>query len=210
MISLPTRWFPQNSARSRHLFLRALSYNRAMSSSHNPSENDQLFSYTGGRWLWNERQQLDIRYRRFNVENLKKVACEAIGSTKCISLEKFGEGNYNKVFRLNMQDGQKIVAKIPNPNAGPAEYTTASEVATMEFARTVLNLPVPKVLAWSATSQNPVESEYIIMEEARGVQLHEVWQKAELRAKGDIIREIVEIEKKMLSVSFNKYVSYPT
>ncbi len=177
-----------------------------MSSSSEPSENDQLFSYTGGRWLWNERHQLDIRYRRFNVESLKKVACAAIGSTKCISLEKIGEGNYNKVFLLNMQDGQKVVAKIPNPNAGPAEYTTASEVATMEFARTVLDLPVPKVLAWSATSQNLVESEYIIMEEARGVQLHEVWQKAELRAKGDIVREIVEVEKKMLSVSFNMYV----
>ncbi len=107
-----------------------------------------------------------------------------------------------------MQDGQKVVAKIPNPNAGPAEYTSASEVATMEYARTVLDLPVPKVLAWSATSQNSVESEYIIMEEAKGVQLHEVWQKAELRAKGDIVHEIVEIEKKMLSVSFNMYVSY--
>jgi hypothetical protein len=105
-----------------------------------------------------------------------------------------------------MQDGQKVIAKIPHPNAGPAKCMTASEVATLEFARTVLNLPVPKVLAWSATNQNPVESEYIILEEAEGLQLHEVWQKLELRAKREIVREIVEAEKKMLSVSFDAYV----
>jgi hypothetical protein len=74
----------------------------------------------------------------------------------------------------------------------------------MEFARTVLNIPVPQVLAWSATDQNPVQAEYIIMEEARGSRLHEVWQDLPLRKKSDIIREFVEIEKKLLSVSFEK------
>ncbi|KAK2762217.1 Phosphotransferase enzyme [Arachnomyces sp. PD_36] len=74
----------------------------------------------------------------------------------------------------------------------------------MNFARNILDLPVPKVLAWSATDRNPVESEYIIMEEAKGSRLHEVWQNLELRAKRDIIREIVDVEKKMLSVSFDR------
>lgn len=108
-----------------------------------------------------------------------------------------------------MQDGRKFVAKIPHPNAGPPMYATASEVATMEFARTILDLPVPKVLAWNATDENPVETEYIIMEEAKGSQLHEVWQNLELRAKRDIIHEIVDAEKKMLSVSFDRYFGFP-
>jgi hypothetical protein len=179
-----------------------------MSSSQNAATDDELFGYTSGRWLWNERQQLNARYQRFNVGSLKSIACEAKSSPGCISLEKIGEGNYNKAFRLVMQDGQKVIAKIPHPNAGPASFTTASEVATLEFARSVLNLPVPKVLAWSATKQNPVESEYIIMEEAEGRQLHKAWKQLELRAKREIVREIVDIEKKMLSVSFDMYVSY--
>jgi hypothetical protein len=29
-----------------------------------------------------------------------------------------------------MDNGTEVVAKLPNPNAGPAHYTTASEVAT--------------------------------------------------------------------------------
>jgi hypothetical protein len=32
-----------------------------------------------------------------------------------------------------MDDGRQVVAKIPNPNAGRPHFTTASEVATMDF-----------------------------------------------------------------------------
>lgn len=172
--------------------------------SHPQLDTNSLFCYTSGRWLWNEREQLEARHRPFDVPSLQRAACQAVGAEKCISFEKIGEGNYNKAYRLEMEDGQKVIAKVPHPNAGPRVLTTASEVATMEFARTILNIPVPQVLAWSATDQNPVQSEYIIMEEARGSQLHEVWQDLPLRKKSNIIREFVDIERKLLSVSFGK------
>ncbi|RMZ81401.1 hypothetical protein DV738_g2281, partial [Chaetothyriales sp. CBS 135597] len=127
-----------------------------------------------------------------------------MGARRCTSLEKIGEGNFNKAYRLVMDDGRSVIAKIPHPNAGPPTLTTASEVATMEFASTILNIPVPKVLAWSATDKNPVNAEYIIMEEAKGSQLHDVWQNLQLRSKVDVIHEIVDIERKLLSVTFNR------
>jgi hypothetical protein len=43
-----------------------------------------------------------------------------------------------------MENGRQLVVKIPNPNAGPAHYTTASEVATMQFVR---DSPIEKSLA---------------------------------------------------------------
>jgi hypothetical protein len=46
---------------------------------------------------------------------------------------KFPEGQYNKALLLTFDDKSEVVAKLPNPNAGPAILTTASEVATMEF-----------------------------------------------------------------------------
>jgi predicted Ser/Thr protein kinase len=172
--------------------------------SHSRTDLESLFSYTSGRWLWNEAERLKARYRRFDVPKLQQAACQATGTRQCMSLRKIGEGNYNKAFRLEMEDGQKVIAKIPHPNAGPKALTNASEVATMEFARTVLGLPVPKVLAWSADYQNDVGAEYIIMEEANGTRLHEIWEDLELTAKRDIILEIVEVEKKLLSISFDK------
>jgi len=168
-------------------------------------DRDPLFYYTSGRWLWNEDEQLKARFRPFSVPGLKEAACRAVRTEQCMSCEKIGEGNYNKAYRLVMGDGQKVIAKIPHPNAGPSTLTTASEVATMEFARTILNLPVPKVLAWSASDQNHVQTEYIIMEEARGSQLYESWQDVSLETKHEIIRQIVDIERKLLSLSFDKY-----
>lgn len=182
-----------------------------LASSHQSQPDmDHLFCYTSGRWLWNEREQLEARYRRFDIPGLQQAACQAAGASRCVSFEKIGEGNYNKAYRLEMEDGKRVIAKIPHPNAGPRMLTTASEVATMEFARNILEIPVPRVLAWSATDKNPVQSEYIIMEEAGGHQLHEVWPQLPLRKRCDIIREFVDVEAKLLSVSFEKCVStYP-
>ncbi|KAJ5471860.1 hypothetical protein N7539_008803 [Penicillium diatomitis] len=94
---------------------------------------EQLFFYTSGRWLWDEEQQLRDRYKALNVAQLQTLASQATGSDGCASITKLAEGGFNKVFRLQMNDGKAILARIPNPDAGPPFYTTASEVATMEF-----------------------------------------------------------------------------
>jgi hypothetical protein len=46
---------------------------------------------------------------------------------------KYREGQYNKASLLTFNDGCEVVAKLPNPNAGPKVLTTASEVATMGY-----------------------------------------------------------------------------
>lgn len=54
---------------------------------------------------------------------------------------------------------------------------------------------------------NPVQSEYIIMEEAAGVQLSQVWDTLPLKTKLEIVKDLVNIEKKLLSISFTRYGS---
>lgn len=51
----------------------------------------------------------------------------------CTNISKIGEGNFNKVFKLIMDDQSVVIARIPHPNAGPPTVTTASEVAVMDF-----------------------------------------------------------------------------
>ncbi|KAJ9214015.1 hypothetical protein DTO166G4_4460 [Paecilomyces variotii] len=168
------------------------------------SDYEDFFRYTSGRWLWDEERQLRDRYRRFNVRKLQEISANSIGSEKCVSMIKVAEGGYNKIFRLIMDDGKVAIARIPNPNAGPKFYTTASEVATMEFARTVLDIPVPRVYAWSAVDDNSVGSEYIIMEEAAGTPLENGWEALTPRSKLEVMREIAKLEQKMLSLSFSQ------
>ncbi|KAI9663120.1 MAG: Phosphotransferase enzyme [Bathelium mastoideum] len=179
-----------------------------MSALPNPDYED-FYRYTSGRWLWDEDAQLSERYKRFNVPELKKIAVSSIGAQSCVSMIKLAEGGFNKVFRLVMDNDSIVIARIPNPNAGPPLKTTASEVATMDFfvfkARTILQIPAPKILSWSGDIANPVGSEYILMEEATGNQLGEVWDELELHTKLKIVDDIVAIEKKFLSLSFTRY-----
>lgn len=64
---------------------------------------------------------------------LVMVAVKATGSKSCANITKLPEGNFNKVFLITMDDGIEIIAKLPNPNAGRPHFTTASEVATMDY-----------------------------------------------------------------------------
>ncbi|ELR06647.1 hypothetical protein GMDG_00264 [Pseudogymnoascus destructans 20631-21] len=145
---------------------------------------EQFFRYTSGRWLWDEEKELP----------------ESIGAKTCVSMIKLAEGGYNKVFRLVMDNGSVAIARIPCPNAGPAFKTTASEVA-----RTILNIAVPKIHAWSAVADNPVQAEYIVMEKALSRSLADVWGDIGLRSKDKVIGDLVATEKKLLSVSFTRY-----
>ncbi|EEQ34143.1 Phosphotransferase enzyme [Microsporum canis] len=184
------------------LFLRRLSF--AASKENN---TEDFFRYTTGRWLWGEEEQLLERYQKFDILELQATVARTLGSRRCVSMSKIGEGNFNKVFRLLMDDGAVAIARIPHPNAGPPRYMTMSEVATMEFVRSTLHVPVPKVLAWSASPDSPVGSEYIIMEEAKGTQLSELWNDLDLPSRRVIINDIISIEQKLLSVTFNLYGS---
>ncbi|KAL4783164.1 hypothetical protein BJX76DRAFT_348840 [Aspergillus varians] len=130
---------------------------------------EALNRFTSGRWLWNERQQLACRYVKFDLSTLLQLAASAIGSRSCTQVLKISEGQYNKVFQLTMDDGRKIIAKLPDPNAGRPHFTTASEVATMDFLRNVLSLPVLRVYAWGfRASENPLGAEYILIEKQAG------------------------------------------
>ena len=95
-----------------------------------------FYVHSAQRWLWNEPEQLQCRYVKFNLNALVHIAEEAAGADAiCVNVSKLSEGNFNKVFLATMQDGKQLIVKIPNPNSGPAHYTTASEVATMQFVR---------------------------------------------------------------------------
>ncbi|KAJ4373138.1 hypothetical protein N0V83_003429 [Neocucurbitaria cava] len=148
------------------------------------------------------------RHVRFNVQELARHAADTVGARACTRIEKYPEGMYNKSMLLTMDNGSQVVAKVPNPNAGLPHFTTASEVATMEFARTILRTPVPKALAWSSQAQkNPVGAEYIIMEKAPGIELERVWPKMVAEDRFAVVKAIAGFQKAWTEVSFTKYGS---
>ncbi|KAL8868093.1 MAG: hypothetical protein Q9174_005223, partial [Haloplaca sp. 1 TL-2023] len=171
---------------------------------------DGFFQYTKNRFVFNEAKELADRRVQFDMNALIRIvaACTGSRSGTCRHVEKYGEGQFNKVFLMVTVEGKEVVAKVPQPNAGRPYFTTASEVTTMDYVRNVLDLPVPKVLAWSAdASQNAVGAEYIIMEKAAGVELSNFWEKLAFKQKRVLIEDIVRMEKSFTSSAFPAFGS---
>lgn len=80
-----------------------------------------------------EKQQRDCRYVRFDVEALCQIAASTGFSTSPVREVEKLEGGFSKALRLRKEDGTELIAKIPCPNAGLVTYTTASEVAVLEY-----------------------------------------------------------------------------
>ncbi|RDW83787.1 aminoglycoside phosphotransferase family protein [Aspergillus mulundensis] len=168
---------------------------------------DALQRFTSGRWLWREQEQFACRYVQFELQPLLDIAASAVGAQYCARVLKLAEGQYNKVFVLTMDNGREIIAKLPNPNAGRPHFTTSSEVATMDFLRNVLDLPVPKVYAWSSRAENPVGAEYILMEKQHGVMLSEVWGALKGKHRAQLVLQVVDFENILAATKFPGYGS---
>lgn len=113
-------------------------------------------------------------------------------------------GCFDKIFSLQFDNGSELIAKIPYPLVTPHHLCTASEVATMEYARTILGLPVPKVLDWSAQADGTdVGVEYILMEKIEGVELRRRYKN--LRSEGiELLNQVNSMERAFVSRRFSQ------
>ncbi|KAJ5631942.1 hypothetical protein N7490_008281 [Penicillium lividum] len=154
---------------------------------------------------FNEADRLNERYVKFRPAELQRIAGEAVQQDYCPDIAKLAEGGFNKLFLLRAKNGREVIARIPTPIAGPPHYTTASEVATMDFLRAVLKLPVPKVLAYSTSSDNPVGAEYILMERVEGDSLSSRWLSLTTDEVKEIMTQIADMERTIFDFHFPAY-----
>ncbi|KAK2732329.1 hypothetical protein FQN57_002945 [Myotisia sp. PD_48] len=154
-----------------------------------------------------DSERLRERYIKFDPVELQREAGAVKGQAVSPDIVKFAEGGFNKVFLLKSGDGQEVIARLSTPIAWPPRYATASEVATLRFLRNVLGIPVPKVLAYSISSGNPVGAEYIIMERVRGESFASRWQSLTTEEVKDVMTQIATMEQKIFSFKFPGYGS---
>lgn len=79
----------------------------------------------------------------------------------------------------------------------------------MDFIRTRLDVPAPRVFAWAsrAGADNPVGAEYIIMEKMQGESLASRWSSLSTKELAEVIKNIVDIESRLFSARFSEHGS---
>lgn len=166
----------------------------------------ELFTYTSGRYIYNEKLRLAERHVHFDILALKDIAAKCVGRRNVTRIEKLAEGGFSRVFLLTMDDGFQVIAKLPYPLTVPKRFMTESEVATLDFLSSK-GVPVPRVYDWSSDGSNAVGSEYIIMEMAPGRPLASRWFSLTQKERVRFVTSVVGIERKILSLSLGSYGS---
>ncbi|KAH7914064.1 hypothetical protein BJ138DRAFT_1144560 [Hygrophoropsis aurantiaca] len=168
---------------------------------------DTFYHYTSGYWLCNDKEHRAARSVTFNVPAFCRAAAEAVGAKAVIDMVKINE-SLNRVFLVRFDTGREAIARFPTPLAGPPHFTTASEVATMDFLRRQLAFPIPRVLAWSSRAETTdVGAEFILMEKAPGCLLSGVWKGVPIKEKVNFAEMLGKYESQLLDLKFTHYGS---
>ena len=69
------------------------------------------------------------------------------------------------------------------------------------------SIPIPKVLDWSCDERNPVGAEYIIMQHAPGVQLHEIWATMDTHQHMLVTKALSKLVTEMAKITVPAYGS---
>ncbi|KAF2130129.1 hypothetical protein P153DRAFT_231335 [Dothidotthia symphoricarpi CBS 119687] len=149
---------------------------------------------------YNEDVRLAERRLSFNVNELKKVAASSVNKPESDvkSLQKLAEGGFNRIFEVGMRDGTSVLARLPYPSTLPRRLAVASEVATMDFVR-AHGIPTPRILGY-AIDENPVGSEYILMEKLPGQPIGDTWFDLSEQQRLQVLHDIVKLESKLFNI----------
>ncbi|KAI6116150.1 hypothetical protein F5141DRAFT_1101459 [Pisolithus sp. B1] len=166
-----------------------------------------IYRYTSGHWLCNDQEHRDARSVAFDIVAFCRLAAEAVDAKAVTDMIKIGE-SLNRVFLVRFDTGVEAIARFPTSLAGPPHFTTASEVATIDFLRCQLGFSIPRVLAWSSRAKGTdVGAEFILMEKAPGLLLSDVLEDLPSYDRGMFAKTLGECERKLLDLRFTHYGS---
>ncbi|KAJ5855147.1 hypothetical protein N7534_007690 [Penicillium rubens] len=96
------------------------------------------------------------------------------------------EGALNKIYDVKI-DNEVFVMRV-SLSVDPY-YKTMSEVSTVEWISRTTNIPVPRVITYQSSRENPIGFEWILMTRMPGRPLKELWRSLSFSAKTSLVGE---------------------
>lgn len=140
---------------------------------------------------------------KFNLPSPNRLFLSNRLTIAGVKITKLLEGDNTKTLVLTMNDGDQVIARLPNPIAGPSYFTVASEVATRKFISSAqASIPIPYMNDWDFRPENEVGAEWILEDKAVGLPLRQFWFTMDRETQCYIVKQVVEIEKKLGAIKF--------
>jgi hypothetical protein len=123
-----------------------------------------------------------------DLEALKRTLQSLKASSK-VKVTFLAQGAFNKLYDVEIDD-ESLVMRVSLP-VDPC-YKTLSEVATVNWIRRTTNLPVPTIIRYEPSRENPVGFEWILMTKLPGKTLAHSWRYLPLTAKSNLVRQLAK------------------
>jgi len=151
-----------------------------------------------------------------DFDALKRRASIALSRT-CTHWRKLTKGRYHEIFLLFFSSE----SSGDDANAGYAHETEwsciarvsrepenvaklVSEVATMEYLRPRLSIPVPEIYASDFNPENNVGAQFMLMERLPGRHLYQLWDDLTLAHKKSVLSDIAGLLAQLGRLKFDK------
>ncbi|KAJ3743723.1 hypothetical protein DFH05DRAFT_1497352 [Lentinula detonsa] len=125
----------------------------------------------------------------FYLSRLAEAVRNLIGLQDC-KLLKLAEGGYHKVYDVSANNASSLVVRVAAP-AFPKDKVE-SEIATLQCIASHTKIHTPHVYAWNTADDNPVGSEYMILEKVAGTPASDVWDTLSFEKKEVVVSEVAE------------------
>ena len=157
---------------------------------------------------YNEQLRLAERHLVFDAHALLAAVSKSTNRpvNAILSFNKIAEGGSYRVFEATFDGDDSVIVRIPYPCTLPRSLGVASEVATLEYLRSK-GVLVPCVLDWSASSDNAVGSEYMILSKVRGRELELTWHTMSAKERMDMVEKVVDLERQLFQLELPAYGS---
>lgn len=120
-----------------------------------------------------------------------------------VEITYFAAGTFHRLYRVtDTNSAGTYLFRVAIP-VDPV-FKTESEVATMEYVRRYMSMPIPRVLAFSSSDDNELGHEWTLMEMLPGVSVRSIWAKMPFDAKVGLFTELAGYMNELLALRFSK------
>ncbi|PGH01708.1 hypothetical protein AJ80_08975 [Polytolypa hystricis UAMH7299] len=142
-----------------------------------------------------------MRFPLPNPETIKLLARRhlGLGADGLCEIQTYGGGACNELYFLKTHDGYFLM-RVSLPVR--LLQKTMSEVATIEFARSEISMPVPTIVAYHPSTRNELGFEWMLMGMMPGEPLDKKWTKLPMSAKEELVRQLARYQAKLFEKRF--------
>lgn len=106
---------------------------------------------------------------------------------RSVEVSLLAGGAFNKVYTIQAGD-DNLVLRVTLP-VDP-QCKTLSEVATVDWIQSNTILPLPRIIAYNANRENPIDFEWMLMTKIPGRPLTDAWRNIQYPAKERLVQEL--------------------